>query len=119
MAVVVISGVALGVDGEYPLDAASFTGDELHLIKQVSGVRAGELAEALGAHDYDLVVAFATIAARRAGRQVDPALLSAAAVGAISVNFDDEEAEERPLDSPPPNGNENASGGDAEPNANT
>lgn len=63
MAKVTIAGVGV-LDGEYPLDftAQPLTNWDFHLIKQVAGVRAGELEEAAEAGDLDLIVAFAVIA---------------------------------------------------------
>lgn len=57
-------------DGEYEFDL-NFTLRELHTIKRVSGVREGELLEAIQAGDSDLVVAFATVALQRVGQYVD------------------------------------------------
>ena len=42
-----------------------FTNRELHLIKQIAGVRAGEIEEALNAEDNDVLVALAHIGVRR------------------------------------------------------
>jgi hypothetical protein len=93
-------------DGDYNLDIAAFTGTELHTIKEISGVRAGELQEGLQAGDYDLVVAFTVIVLQRAGRDVDPAEIMAATVGAITVDLQTEieVVDERPPASPGPNG---------------
>jgi hypothetical protein len=44
-----------------------FTNGELHLIKKVAGVRAGEFEEALESGDNDMLVALACVAARRNG----------------------------------------------------
>ena len=49
-----------------------FTNRELHLIKQIAGVRAGELFDAMEVGDNDLVVALAHIAVKRAGRTGRP-----------------------------------------------
>lgn len=42
-----------------------FTNRELHIIKQITGVRGGEIFEALESGDNDMLVAFAHIAVRR------------------------------------------------------
>jgi hypothetical protein len=63
----VISGID-GFDGEYPIDIGSFTMRELNIIKRVSGLRAGEIEDALKAGDSDLLVAIATLAVRREGK---------------------------------------------------
>lgn len=44
-----------------------FTNRELHLVKQIANVRAGEFFAALAAGDTDVVVALSHIALRRAG----------------------------------------------------
>lgn len=106
-------------DGEYDLDIARLKGSDLHLIKEISGVRVNELQEALEAGDYDLVVAMAVIVLRRAGRTVEPAEIMEAEIGALTVDFgDDAVEEERPLASTPtPNGQPNST--DVGPNADT
>lgn len=57
-------------DGEYNWDPdeRGFNGHELHLIKKVSGVRLGEIDEALTAGDYDVLVSVAAITIWRAGK---------------------------------------------------
>lgn len=91
-------------DGDYEFDT-TFTNQELHLIKQETGVRAGELVEALLAGDTDLVVAIAAILLRRSGKG-DPRttlpLLWEATVGLITLDFSKEIAEDDAL--PPANG---------------
>jgi hypothetical protein len=110
-------------DGEYDLDIAAFTGTELHTIKQISGVRAGELQDGLQAGDYDLVVAFTVIVLQRAGQDVDPAAIMNATVGSITVDLQTEDAEvvdERPpVSSPTPNGSENSLGAGLSSNEST
>jgi hypothetical protein len=108
-------------DGEYDLDISRFTGSELHTVKEISGVRAGELQEALAAGDYDLVVAMTVIVLRRAGQTVDPAEIMEAEVGAITVDFDDAEVveEEIPPPSAQPSGNSSSSDGAASENGGT
>jgi len=100
-------------DGSYPLDVGAFTGRELHTIKQISGVRAGELASAFEAADYDLVVAFTVIVLQRAGKTVNPDDILDAEIGSITVEMDDATIEdvERPPTSPPTSGSESSSGG--------
>lgn len=94
-----VSLTGLGVfNGEYDLDLGYFTNRELHLIKQVSGVRAGEIAEALGAGDNDVLVALAAIAAKRAGKDVPLDMLWDAPSGSsITLIADDEEPEDESL----------------------
>ena len=60
----------LQFDGVYELDFinAPLTNRELHLIKEVAGVRLGEFEAAAEAGDNDLLVAFAVIGLNRAGK---------------------------------------------------
>jgi hypothetical protein len=115
MAILKIQDVHPQTDGEYEIDLAGLNGREAHLIKQVSGVRLGEIAEALGAGDYDVVVAIAKIVLDRAGKDVPVAALLEAPIGKITVDLTpaaDEEDAERPPDSPALSG---AGNEDAEP----
>ncbi len=89
---ITISGVDARVDGSYDLDLDDvFTGNELHLIKKVAGVRVGEIGDAMNAGDYDLLVALTKIALDRNGRDVPVERLLDAKVGAIQ--FGETEAE--------------------------
>lgn len=99
---IIIDGIA-GYNGEYEFDAGYFTNEELHTIKRVAGVRAGELQDALAAMDSDLVVAFAAVALKRNGKAVHEQLLWAANFGAIRLEFDAEVPEED-AELPPPQG---------------
>jgi hypothetical protein len=115
-----------GLDGEYDadFDFAALTNNELRVIKRLSGVRAGELQEALKAGDNDVLVAFSVVWLTRAGK--DPAmaeqLLWDAPVGALDLDTteagDVVEADARPPDSPTASGNEkelDALSGSSEP----
>lgn len=55
-------------DGEYELDVTYLTNRELHTIKNLCGLRAGELDDALQAGDSDVIVALAVIALERNGK---------------------------------------------------
>jgi len=87
-------------DGEYDLDVSYFTNRELHTIKRVAGVRAGEIEEAFAAIDTDLVVALAVIALNRAGVAPDENLIWDAPSGTI-VFIADEPEDEAGEQSPP------------------
>lgn len=63
----VVEGIP-AFNGDYPIDIRSFTMRELQIIKRMSGVRAGELAEAFEAGDTDVLLAIAVIAVRRNGK---------------------------------------------------
>jgi hypothetical protein len=103
----VITGVP-GFDGEYPVDIGSFTMRELQIIKRMSGVRAGELEEAFGAGDSDLILAVAVIAVRRNGRlwETFEKLAWEADVASITFVGEDEEVAPAadPLTPPAPSG---------------
>jgi hypothetical protein len=63
---IIISGIP-GADGEYPIEGM-LTNRELHEVKRETGLRAGEVGSATVAGDNDVVMAFAMIALRRAGK---------------------------------------------------
>lgn len=73
-------------DGRYEFDL-QFTNGELHRIKQISGVRLGELIDSLKAVDMGLIVALAVVALERAGKYVDEDLLWAAESGGIALDL--------------------------------
>lgn len=79
-------------DGErrYPIPE-TFTYREIGTIKRVSGLRAGELEDALAAGDVDVIVALAVIAATRAGETVTAADFENLEFGAIDVDGGDED----------------------------
>lgn len=95
MASVVIKGVP-GVDGSYELELGRFTLGELRIIKKEAGVRAGEIEDAMRAGDTDLLVAFALIALKRAGRDVASERLWEADSGGIELDLSDEAEGEEP-----------------------
>lgn len=99
---VLIEGVE-GFEGTWEVDTRNLTGFELRTIKRVSGVRAGELPEAMIAGDYDLTIAFAVIALERAqhahARVAERVLLGAEAGAVI---FLPRKREESGLESPDP-----------------
>jgi hypothetical protein len=84
---IVISGIS-GYDGEYDLDATYFTNKELHTIKRLAGVRAGEIGAAFAAGDNDLLIALTVIALERAGKAVFEDALWNAKVGCIEMVAD-------------------------------
>lgn len=88
-----------------------FTNRELHLIKQIAGVRAGELFDAMEAGDNDLVVALAHLAIKRAGRnQPTLDMLWDMAPGEIEIHNPAQESNGVPPTSTPTSG-----GGDGSP----
>jgi len=56
-----------GLDGEYPLDLSTLKNKDFRRVKQMTGVRAMEMEEALEHGDNDVLVAFAAIALERSG----------------------------------------------------
>jgi hypothetical protein len=92
-------------DGEYELDM-NFTNRDLHTIKQISGVRAGDLNDALEHKDLDLVVALAVNALRRAGKPIDMDVLWDSEAGKILLVADDD-ADPPPQPNGQPNGKPN------------
>lgn len=94
-------------DGAYDMDMGlPLNGRELHVIKELAGVRLGEIDDALEASDYDVLIAFAAIALTRAGKvkktdtlKVAREVLLEAAAGEIMIEADEEQ--EADADDPP------------------
>lgn len=103
---VIISGIA-GLDGEYELEMR-FTHRDYRTIKQLAGVRANEVIDALNAGDMDIIVALAAIALRRAGQQYQDDALWDSETGAITMDFSDSEVG---ANDPLSAGGESATGG--------
>lgn len=110
MATLTLNGVSPELDGEYPFDEGYLTNRELHIIKQICGLTAGQLEDALEARDNDVNVALAVVALYRAGKtsktpwnspQVDA--LWDAPVGTMVLSFDGDD--EEPGELPPTTGN--------------
>ena len=89
---ITVTGIP-GYDGEYPLDLSYFTNKDLHTIKRIAGVRAGEIQAAVDADDNDLAVAFTVIALERNGKAVHEQVLWDAKVGCIAIDHKTAEAE--------------------------
>jgi len=93
---ITIEGVPL-FDGTYDLDlSVPFNGRELHLIKELAGVRLGEIPAALEADDYDVLIAITAITLTRNGKLQKNAALRAAQeilmeapAGSIRADFTD------------------------------
>lgn len=86
----IVKGV-LPLDGEYACDLAgmlslgspeTLTNREGHRIKVMTGLRAGELEDALNQGDNDLLIALAAVVLTRHGRRFDEAVLWDAPMGA-------------------------------------
>lgn len=89
-------------DGDWPADLTRFTNREFHTIKEMSGVRAGELDEAFKKGDNDVLVAFTVIMLERAGKQVNRDVIWDAPAGTVTLVPDAEDVEESPPAQPPP-----------------
>jgi hypothetical protein len=115
--VVKIEGVYPAIDGEYPLSINQFTNRDLSDIKRIAKVRVKELQEAFEQGDTDLIVAFAVIALRHAGKTVIEDLLWDAPMGKITlVTTDEEEVDDLPPALAPPSEAPSVPAGGAEPN---
>jgi hypothetical protein len=100
------------LDGEYPFDYVGMqtmghpeqlTNREGRTIKRMSGVRAGELNDALEAGDTDVLVALAKVIMERAGRYVDEdALWDSPMASALRFEWTaDDEEDEGDAEGPP------------------
>ena len=93
-------------DGVYKLDVEGLTNLELRRIKVISGIRAGEIPEASGAGDSDLMLAFTCVAIEQTldGKQIDSDELLESKVGTFHVDFSeiDKEDEETAVADPQP-----------------
>lgn len=74
-------------DGSYEFEDFAFTNRELHRIKQISGVRAGELIEALDVNDTAAMVGVATVILARSDKLVDPDDLWDSTVGSLRLEI--------------------------------
>jgi hypothetical protein len=81
-----------GLDGEYAADITFFTNRELHRIKKMTGLRAGEFMEAFQVGDNDMVVALAVIVMEREGKEDAEDLLWDAPAGSVTLEDDEDEA---------------------------
>jgi hypothetical protein len=96
LSTIVLTGIP-GFDGSYEIDFGRFTNRELHMIKQLAGVRLGELSDAFAAGDNDVLLAIAKIAVKRAGKDIPDDLLWEAEMGSITFDVSDlEEDDELP-----------------------
>ena len=90
-------------DGQYEIPSFVFTNRELNRIKEISGVRGGELLDALVAEDAAAFVALAVVVLGRHGKNAHPDDLWDAERTAIKLEIgdgDDGDADNPPLPSP-------------------
>lgn len=74
-------------DGEYQFDDFAFTNRELYDIKQLSGLRASELIEALDSNDTSAYVGVGMVVLARHGKLLEPDDLWNAKVGSIRIDL--------------------------------
>lgn len=74
-------------DGKYEFEDFSFTQRELYTIKQLSGIRAGELVESLDANDSSAMVGIAVVILARNDIRVDVDDLWASTVGSLRLDI--------------------------------
>ena len=101
---IIIDGIH-GFDGTYEMsDDIGWTNRELHIIKRISGVRAGEIVEALQAGDNDVIVAIAVIAVRQSGKdwQAFETVVWESESGSIIVPDKEDDDAVPSIPSPPP-----------------
>lgn len=99
-------------DGRYEFPDFRFTQRELHRIKLLSGIRAGELIEALDANDTAAMVGVAVVVLARDGKVVDPDDLWDTPVGSLGLEIvadPDEEGDDAGPPTMPPSGSETGS----------
>lgn len=87
-------------DGDYDFDG-NLKNRELHRIKKITGIRAGELVDALAAGDTDVLVALAVVVLERNDKHVDPEDLWNAEVGSIIYEAEEDEPSSPPDESSP------------------
>ena len=132
---IVIKGIG-GIDGEYDLDIGAMldfghpetlTQGEAHKIKKATGLRLGELEDAVDAGDTDMVIAFAIVVLDRAKKRYDIESLWDAPLGAVILEADESASDEAddvaPLSPEGKNGsleqNERSGGGSGKPQSET
>ena len=96
MAKILIESDNPNLNGSFEFDPSYFTNRELHTLKQEAKVRAGEIMDAFAAGDTDLLVVFAHIALRRAGRDIPIDALWDLEAGKITFDVGEEAADVRP-----------------------
>jgi len=101
---IVIAEVRSELDGEYDLDASGFTNFELHAIKKLTDLTAGDIGDAFERLDNDVIVAIAMVSLMREGKisgrspwnSAEVSALWDAKVGSIFVAEDEAEADADP-----------------------
>lgn len=108
----IINGLGKQFDGEYEFSLAemlvmgttqTMTNGELHTIKRIAGVRAGEIEDALSAGDNDVLLALGLIILARHGKRLPEHLMWDAPAGSgITIVPDEGEEDADEGDAGPP-----------------
>lgn len=122
----IVTGLG-GIDGAYEFNLAglleldnpdTITQREAHKIKQLTGLRLGELEDAMEAGDADVVIAVAVVVLDRSGKRYDPEALWKAPLGALLIEPGGDrepdveaDADPLPVSEPPPTEKPQPSGG--------
>ncbi len=97
-------------DGRYEFDDFAFTNRELYEIKQLSGVRAAELIEALEANDTAAYVGVAVALLKRQGKIPDADDLWDAKAGSLRIELNGDGADADPPTIPASSGEPGSAG---------
>lgn len=107
----IINGLGKQFDGEYEFSLAemlvmgttqTMTNGELHTIKRIAGVRAGEIEDALSAGDNDVLLALGLIILARHGKRLPEHLMWDAPAGSGITIVPDEGEDSEEGDASPP-----------------
>lgn len=93
---IIIDGLGKPYDGEWELEIGSLDMRELNMLKIISGLRAGQIEDALFSIDVSLVVGLAAIALTRYGVNFDIERLWDAKSGQLKYRLAPEAEEELP-----------------------
>jgi hypothetical protein len=106
-----ITGLNRHLDGDYEFDIADLigigqpamlTGEEAYLIKKATGVRAGELEEALMAGDWDAILGIAAVVMGRHDKRVTVEQLRALPMSQVDVDLEPRKVVAEDDADPPP-----------------
>jgi hypothetical protein len=107
-----VKGISKKLDGDYECDLVAIAMDvssdesltmrEAHTVKRISGVRGGEIIDAVAAGDTDVLLALSIVVLQRHNKQVDENQLWDAKVGAFEFVLGQEPDGEGEDDADPP-----------------
>jgi hypothetical protein len=81
----VVKDIGPTIDGEYDFDAGTLTYRDFRTIKRISGIRRGEIEDALIADDTDAVLALAIVTLQHHGKVVDEEMLLDNTLGTVQL----------------------------------